>query len=757
MRTAARGRRSAVAAFAVLALVLGALVAAPPAVAADAAAAEPVTVNVVTLGDLHGRIEQQLPYGPGGGVAELATAFRFQDIDWQTDSIIASVGDNIGASPYVSAVQRDEPTIDTLGSAGLEVSAIGTGEFVRGRDDFAERIVPRASFPHLAANVYDEATGRPAFEEYWITEREGIRVAFIGALTRSAEAGLAGEGLIVRDIPSEVNRVAATLSDDDETNGEAEVVVALVHEGATSRNEAELSDPTTPLGYVVTSLGDDVDMIAAGGTTHLTFAHAVDGRPVVQAGQYGEFIWNTFLTYDPATGEVDAGESWGTPMWERTVSGAWALYGDDAAVAAEVDAAVEAAETAGAETIAPLDADIVGGRQGVDGEPGATEPSAAAESTLGNLVADATLALARRFDPEVEIALVEPTSLGADLVAGADGTVTAADVAAVQPNARPLVALTLTGAQVREVLREQQVSPDATVPFHKLGVSKHLSYLGDRASGEIVRDVWVQGEPLNDDRAYRIAVNAELATGAHGFATLAAGFDRRMLGVSDLDAVFAVANADALVADYAQRSIDARWSAAPAGGHPAGSQIDIELASLDFTGPEPRAERVDASIGGIPAGSATVDSALTRDTDETGVASVAAIVPEGLDGTVPLVLTTATGTRFEVPIEVSGTPTTGEPVVSRTAARPDALVVPAGGEVGYTVQLSSARGVPAGTVEIYDGTRRILTVPVAADVRGRVHVSIPALAPGVHKLWARFAGSAAHLPSKSPGVPIVVR
>ncbi|MBA3376874.1 MAG: 5'-nucleotidase C-terminal domain-containing protein [Actinobacteria bacterium] len=115
-------------------------VAAPSALArvdAQAATQAPVSVQLLAINDYHGNIEP--PGGtlfgqPAGGAEYLAThiaALKAQN----PNSIVVAAGDLIGASPLASALFHDEPSIETLNEAGLQVASIGNHEFDEGKDE----------------------------------------------------------------------------------------------------------------------------------------------------------------------------------------------------------------------------------------------------------------------------------------------------------------------------------------------------------------------------------------------------------------------------------------------------------------------------------------------------------------------------------------------------------------------------------------------------------------------------------------------
>src|SRR5688572_24686290 len=142
---------------AALALAVGGLApaqAAPPSSPPGNAYGRMIDINLMTVNDFHGRIEQS---GTAAGIARLSTAAN--ELRAEGPTIFAAAGDMIGASTFTSFIQQDVPTIETLNAAGLDVSAVGNHEFDRGFADLTDRVMPLADWEYLGANIYDRATG----------------------------------------------------------------------------------------------------------------------------------------------------------------------------------------------------------------------------------------------------------------------------------------------------------------------------------------------------------------------------------------------------------------------------------------------------------------------------------------------------------------------------------------------------------------------------------------------------------------------
>ncbi|MGV8876431.1 MAG: ExeM/NucH family extracellular endonuclease [Rhodoglobus sp.] len=620
--------------------------------------AAPVEIEILTTNDFHGRLEADRGIPGAAQLGGMVNFWRAQN----PNTTFVGAGDLIGASTFTSFIQNDQPTIDVLNQIGLDTSSFGNHEFDQGRADVDNRIVDAANWPYLAANLYDRATNAPAYDEYFLQKFDGVTVGFIGAVTEDltelvSPAGIAS--LEVRSIVTEVDRVADNLTDGDPSNGEADVLVLLVHEGAATTDIASSTDDSA-FGQIVTGLSPKVDAIVSG-HTHLAYDHEVTvpgmDRPrlVISAGQYGANYGHFDLTVDPRTHEILGFTAEVLPI---------AGFVPDAAVQAIVDEATAVANVLGSAKVGEISGSMYRAVQ-TPTPTSAFPENRGGESTLGNFVADVQLWAASELG--AEIALMNPGGLRTDLVyessgAGdADGDVTYREAANVQPFANTLTTLSLTGAQLKQVLEEQWQPSGAQRPFLKLGISHGLTYAYDpsAAQGERVTAIYLNGVAIDATASYKVVANSFLAAGGDNFGTLAEGANRADSGRVDLQAMVDYFQANPVASPpNEQRAIGAVVSAPDADGYNPGDDVTLTLSSLLFSRAANNPTTVEVLVNGEVLGSATIDPTIINTTDEQGRATVTITIPDGVaSGTLALTVSTPqTGTAIDVPIEVTAAP-----------------------------------------------------------------------------------------------------
>ena len=100
--------------------------------AQDAPRGRDIPLQILAINDFHGNIATTSSSFGGVGRADfLAANIRKAEANAR-HSIFVSAGDLIGASPLISALFHDEPTIEAMNLMGLDINAVGNHEFDEG-------------------------------------------------------------------------------------------------------------------------------------------------------------------------------------------------------------------------------------------------------------------------------------------------------------------------------------------------------------------------------------------------------------------------------------------------------------------------------------------------------------------------------------------------------------------------------------------------------------------------------------------------
>ncbi|MFC0241108.1 bifunctional metallophosphatase/5'-nucleotidase [Rhodopseudomonas telluris] len=546
-------------------LAVAAVLAAVPA-SVMAEDAKPVDVRILAINDFHGYL--QPPSGglvtpdpadpaktvhvPAGGAEHMATLVK-QLREGHANSIFVAAGDLIGASPFLSAMFHDEPTIESMSLMGLALSAVGNHEFDEGKTELLRMqnggchpvdgcLGPHpftgAKFQYLAASTIDTATGKSILPPYAIREFGGIPVAFIGLTLKATPTMVSPPGVAGLKFLDEAEAVNAQVAELKARGVEA--IVVLIHEGGFPTGGInDCPGISGPIVEIVKKFDKAVDLVISG-HTHRAYTCTIDGRLVTSGDKYGTLVTAIDLTLDPATRDIVRARA------------------DNVIV--HTSLAKDPAQTELIKAYNKLAGPIAARPAGAVTAALSRVPNAAGESALGDLVADAQLAATR--DPETggaEIAITNPGGLRADINGAAHGEapfrVTFGDVFAAQPFRNQLVTMTLTGAQLKAALELQWQDPARP---RILQVSNGFSYTWDNTAAPSARIVaermLLNGKPIEADRSYRVTVNAYLAAGGDGFVPFTQGTER-LTGVYDVDALFGYFKAHSPIAPSAQDRI----------------------------------------------------------------------------------------------------------------------------------------------------------------------------------------------------------
>ncbi|SFJ51608.1 bifunctional metallophosphatase/5'-nucleotidase [Amycolatopsis sacchari] len=533
--------------------VTAAVLAAAVATATPASAQRPVPttdVRLIAFNDFHGNLEP--PSGSSGritlsngttvdagGAAYLATHVKQLEAQVR-NSVLLSAGDNVGASPLTSALFHDEPTIDFLDEIGVRASVVGNHEFDEGyrelqRMQFGgchptdgcqyENSFRGAKFPFLGSNVYFD-NGVPALLPFTVQVSGGVPIGVIGATLEDLPTVVtptAIEGLKFGDEVEAINRTSGWL---DRLGIKAQVV--LLHQGDNTGGGGPDDCKVTPgpATQIAKGVSASVDAIFTG-HSHQQYNCVINDpkgkpRPVIQGSSFGRLLSVVDLKIDTRTRDVVRSATKAhNEIVTRDVT-------PDPAVQKLVDKAKTESAPIANRQVGTITADLK------------AAGAASGESALGDVIADAQLEATAGNN--AQIAITNPGGIRADLTYASspagegDGVVTYGEAFTVQPFSNIMQTITLTGANLKNVLEQQWTA--TTTRILQISSTLHYTYSASAPIGSRVSNITVGGTPVDPNATYRVSVNNFLAAGGDGFTEFTKGTDLTG-GPVDLDALTA--------------------------------------------------------------------------------------------------------------------------------------------------------------------------------------------------------------------------
>ena len=516
-----------------------------------------VTISIVGTNDLHGGVLQREDRGGlallGGYVANLRAA-RSRD---GGATLLIDAGDmfqgtlesnlNEGAA-VIAAYNTLGYTAAAVGNHDFDFGPVGPGSVSNdGRDDRRGALQARAteaSFPLLAANIVERATGRlvggPNIRPTTLVTAAGVRVGIIGVMTERALSQTIAANvadLRVTPLAPAIEAAAAELR----TQGAA-VVIVTAHAGGRCTefsNPADLTscDQNAEIVRVARALSRGAVDVIISGHAHAGMAHSINDVAITEAYLGGRAFGRVDLVIDRNTARVvDRRIFAPRDLCARVDPGTTRCdpgSASDQRVAAEYEGAPVTPDPAIARILQPAVNAALAQKKMPLGITLSTpiRRAGTGDSPLGNLFADAY----RAAVPKADVA-VNNTSGGlrADLPAG---PLTYGAVFEVMPFDNRLVAFHLTGGELRKMLGAQLAHSAALVGVS--GVRVRVACQGNALDLVLLRP---SGAPVTDNERLLVATTDFLATGGDDIfdpVTPPGGFDAEFDGGYVRDVVIA--------------------------------------------------------------------------------------------------------------------------------------------------------------------------------------------------------------------------
>ena len=507
--------------------------------------------KILGFNDFHGALESRTLGGrPVGGAAVLAAYLKAEIGKEEDSAIIVHAGDHVGASPPVSALLQDEPSIDVLNILANEhckrdakidpecnlVGTPGNHEFDEGvaemlrlinggnhlNGPFLDANYAGTTFPYVSANVVYESSGKTVLPPYVIKRVKDMPVAFIGAVLKETPTIVTPSGVAGVQFLDEVASINKYIPEIQAQGVHA--IVVTIHQGTfqSSYLGPTIDQPMelgADIGPIIKQLDDDVDIVVSGHRHQFTNALMENNNGkqilVTQAFANGTAYADIDVAIDPKTKDIVEKSAAIITTWADQGAG----LNPDVKIAALVTQAVAIVEPLVNQVIGEATTDIT------------RSLSNAGESALGNLIADA-----QRAAMGTDMAFMNEGGIRADLAAG---QVTWGELFTIQPFGNDLVKMELTGQQVVDLLNQQWVGQTSARIMKSSGLvytwngNNSADISDDRVD---VNSILINGQTIDLTKVYSVTVNSFMASGGDKFTVLTQGTNR-VVGPVDLDAL----------------------------------------------------------------------------------------------------------------------------------------------------------------------------------------------------------------------------
>lgn len=505
-------------------------------------------VQILAINDFHGALNTTGSVTVNGtrlgyaGQASVLAAYLNQESEAflaanpDGQSVRVQSGDMVGASPAVSGLLQDEPTIKALAEMGFSIGTLGNHEFDEGLTEFNRIINGEApnvgdfdeivdSYDRVAsgqkiviANLVDKQGEipfgwQPYTIETYVSNGKEYKVGYIGVVTTEIPNLVLKkyhEDYVVSDEAEAIAKYSKILQ---ETHG-VNAIVVLAHcptttdaAGNVFGDVAKIIDRTFEI-YPETS----IDVVIAG-HNHV-YANGIHHNVrVVQSISQGKAFSNI-------TGQIDFDtQDFVTTPNAEVIPTLVDSNNNPADVTLVTDPVVKDIVDEANAIIQPIaNAKISEADMSVVVENKITRSTNEhRESPVGNLVTDGQLAIARKTYPDVDFAMTNNGGIRADLIVADDGSITWGSAQAVQPFGNILQVVEMSGQQIVDALNQQY---DNGQNYFLQISGLRYTYIDSENPLLVyeVKDVYTEnGEFLDLNATYQVVINDFLFGGGDEF------------------------------------------------------------------------------------------------------------------------------------------------------------------------------------------------------------------------------------------------
>lgn len=488
---------------------------------ADPTPGERVELTVLGTTDVHGRLVPWDYYAGEAterGLAKVATlvdSIRAAD-PWV---VLLDSGDLLQGNPLdyyygIVAPADTHPVIRAMNRLDYDAAVLGNHEFNYGLEAL-DRALEDAAFPFLAANVRSVDAGPDPWPAWTVVERGGVRIGVLGLTTPGSAIwdrhNVEGR-LEFEDGVEAARRVWPELEE------RSDVQVVITHTGmgpGSSYDEAATGVPEENFGHRLAEALPGLDLVLLGHSHTAVESETVNGVLFAQAGRWADRIAAARLVVE-----------WTGDGWEPVERSARTIPTEGV----PVDPAFMAELEPYHDKVVAYVADTVGWTRHRWSTAGARLTDKPIIDLIHRVQMEATGA-----DLSAASAFTDDGELG-------PGAITVADAAGLYIYDNTLKSIEITGRQLKEYLEYSakyfhrttpsgelvDAAGDAdlfvdSVPGYNYDMVEGVTYAIDltRPVGERIVDLERDGEPVEDDATFTMAINNYRQGGGGGYGMIA--------------------------------------------------------------------------------------------------------------------------------------------------------------------------------------------------------------------------------------------
>ncbi|MFD2616066.1 bifunctional metallophosphatase/5'-nucleotidase [Terrilactibacillus laevilacticus] len=518
-----------------------------------------IPIQLLGINDLHGNLDtvsKDINGNPIGGMDYMAANFDRAESEFLSEnpkattnnSIRVQAGDMVGASPAISGLLQDEPTMKVLKLMKFEVGTLGNHEFDEGLPEFKRILLgkkpdPRhqfqtndgtdivSTYPQVksrmdivAANVIDKRTGQipEGFKPYVIkTVKSGghkVKIGFIGLLTTKATTVILHSQIENIDFLDEADTIVKYAKELREKGVHS--IVVLDHTG--------VSTPGSPAGPEASGgsiSGDAVDVmnkvykedpnnsvdLVLAGHSHQFGNGTVESTRIVQALSFGKAFDDIRGEINPKTGDFVQAPAAIVRYNER----------NNVTPVKKITHVITDAK----KRVAPIVNSVIGyAKEPV--YPRYTDGDKL-ETALGDLIVDGQLFEANKEGKNVDFAMTNNGGIRSDLISNptTDGKneITWGSAQAVQPFGNFLQIVEMKGSDILEALNQQYDNEYYYLQVAGLKYQYAPSPNDSTYHYKVASITTDSGQPFDLNKTYRVIINDFLYGGGDGFSAFKKG------------------------------------------------------------------------------------------------------------------------------------------------------------------------------------------------------------------------------------------